>query len=68
MKALIDHLGFIAVIAAAVVVVVMCEYARRKIKTKPNTLGWYVLSVLVYVVYALLVVFVVFNVITELFV
>ncbi len=67
MKELIDHLGFIGAIAVAVVVIVLCEYARRKIKTRPKTIGWYSLFVLVYVVYALSVVLVVFNVTAELF-
>lgn len=68
MEELIAHMGFIGVLAAAVAVAALCEYARRKIKTKPKTTGWHLLLVLVYIVYALSVVIVVFNVITELFI
>lgn len=67
MEELVAHLGFVGVMVAAVAVAVMCEYIRRKINTKPKTLGWYTLSVFVYIVYALSVVTVVFNVIAELF-
>ncbi len=65
---LMTHLAFIGIMAAAVAVVVMCEYVRRYIKTKPKTFVWHSFLAFNYVVYALFGVFVVFNTIAEIFI
>jgi len=67
MNVIVAHLGFIILLIVGIALILVCEYARRKIKEKPRTLTWSLLSVLVYVLYALGVVILVFDVLTEIF-
>jgi hypothetical protein len=48
-----------------VILGILCEYARRVLKSKPRTLGWKLLTVVNLIVYALCIVFLVFNILTE---
>ena len=61
----VGHVGFVGVLAVLIIVSILCEYARRILKRKPKTLGWRLLTVVNLIVYALCIVLLVFNILTE---
>jgi hypothetical protein len=61
----VSHIGFAGVVAVLIIIGILCEYLRRALKTKPKTLGWRLLTVINLIVYALCIVLLVFNILTE---
>jgi hypothetical protein len=60
-----EHIGFLGVLVVLIIVSILCEYARKVLKGKPKTPGWRLLTVINLIVYALCIVFLVFNILTE---
>ncbi len=65
MQLLSEHLGFISVLVLLIIISILCEYARRVLKTKPKTPKWKILTVINLVIYVLCVLLVIFNILTE---
>ena len=61
----VGHVGFLGVLVVLIILSILCEYARRVLKRKPKTLGWKLLTVINLLVYALCILFLVFNILTE---
>ena len=61
----VGHIGFVGVLVVLIILSILCEYARRVLKGKPKTLGWRLLTVINLIVYALCIVLLVFNILTE---
>lgn len=56
--------GFAGVVVL-IIISNLCEYARKALKRKPKTLGWRLLTDINLIVYALCIVLLVFNILTE---
>jgi hypothetical protein len=65
MQSLSEHLGFIGVLVLLLAICILCEYARRVLKEKPKTLKWKLLTVINFTIYGLSVLFLIFNILTE---
>ena len=65
MNWLVNHVGFLSVLVGLIVLIILCEYARKALRTKPKTLAWRLLTIINLIVYALCVVLVVFNILSE---
>jgi hypothetical protein len=65
METLVEHVGFLGVLVALVIIAILCEFARRALKSKPKTVTWRLLTVANLIVYALCVLLLIFNVLTE---
>jgi NhaP-type Na+/H+ or K+/H+ antiporter len=65
MQSLSEHLGFIGVLVLLIAICILCEYARRALKEKPKTLKWKLLTVINFIIYGLSILFLVFNMLTE---
>jgi hypothetical protein len=61
----VGHIGFAGVLVVLIVLGILCEYARRVLKGKPKTFAWRLLTVINLIVYALCIVLLVFNILTE---
>ena len=61
----VGHIGFAGVVVVLIIISILCEYARRVLKRKPKTLGWRLLTIINLIVYALCIVLLVFNILTE---
>jgi hypothetical protein len=61
----VSHIGFAGVVAVLIILSILCEYLRRALKTKPKTFAWRLLTVINLIVYALCIVLLVFNILTE---
>jgi|WetSurSiteA1Bulk_404760.scaffolds.fasta_scaffold30667_2 hypothetical protein len=65
MERLVAHVGFLGVLVALIIISILCEFTRRALKGKPKTVTWRLLTVINLIVYALCVLLLIFNILTE---
>jgi hypothetical protein len=65
MERLVEHVGFLGVLVALIVIGILCEYTRRALKRKPKTVTCKLLTVINLIGYALCVLPLIFNILTE---